>query len=266
MCVNINLKNIKKIFRDTQVLGGIDMEIKSGEIVAIFGPNGAGKTTLLNIIAGIDTDFTGAIDKVIQSRALGDDGRVVQVNQAYMFQNYREKLFGWRNGWDNIFLPYEITHKISSGSRIGFEQVKNFIHMIFPGINSRLNLNSYPYMYSGGQQQITAFLRTLVNKPNLLLIDEPFSALDYENNLHMRMSMLAYHKKYKPTIIFVTHNIEEAVHMADRIIVLSKKPTVVANVIDNNHGIKKDINFIASPYFNNTKDEILSKFRKVAGI
>lgn len=252
MCVHINLQNITKAFKGTSVLGGINLEIQKGEIVAIFGPNGAGKTTLLNILAGVDTAYDGVIRKSC----------IDKIKQSYMFQNYRETLFQWRTGWENILLPYEITNR----EKGGMQYIKRFIHMIFPAISMRLNLDMYPYEYSGGQQQITVFLRSLITKPNLLLIDEPFSALDYENNLHMRMSMLRYHGKYKPTIIFVTHNIEEAVHIADKIIVLSKKPTVVAQVIDNKHGVKKDLDFIASPYFNVTKDEIVKQFRKVAGM
>lgn len=231
------------------MLGGINLEIPKGKIVAIFGPNGSGKSTLLNIVSSTDTDYQGSIELGASS-----DGTH---NTSYMFQSYRDTLFHWRTGWNNILLPIEIKDIDEVG------KYKSFIHQISPGILQKIDLDQFPYTYSGGQQQMVAFLRTLVTKPNLILIDEPFSALDYENNLYMRDCLLRYHSKYKPTVVFVTHSIEEAVHLADIIVVLSKKPTVVSAVIHNEHGQKKDIDFIASPYFNQTKDLVLKSFKEV---
>lgn len=253
MSVKVCIKNLQKNYKDAFVIGGLDLEIQAGEIVALFGPNGSGKSTLLNIIAGIDKEHGGHVQKEAQAK-------LNSVVQAYMFQNYRDTLFHWRTGWQNIMFPKEIQKENS------FSNVKKFIDMIAPGISARINLHEYPYMYSGGQQQILAFLRSLILKPNLLLIDEPFSALDYENNLSMRSVILNYHRKFKPTVIFVTHNIEEAVHLADKIVILSKKPTKVAEIVENDHGQDKNLDFMASPYFNSTKDKILKKFRSVAGL
>ena len=250
MCVNIKIHNLKKTINDKQIIDCLNLDIKPGSIASIFGPNGVGKTTLLNMISGIDSDYGGSIKKECEE----------EIRMSYIIQNYRDSLLHWRSGRDNIALPLEILGDKSD------LVIKELIDELEEKLGLKVDLNKYPYECSGGQQQMISFMRAIVTKPNLLLIDEPFSALDYENNLFLRECLIAYYEKYKPTIIIITHSVEEAVHLSHDIVVLTKIPTHVHKVINNNTPHPRNLDYIVSPYFNDLKNELLSSFRKVANI
>lgn len=250
MCVAIKIKDLKKSINGKEIIGCLNLEVKPGSIVSIFGPNGTGKTTLLNLISGIDSEYNGSIKKECKDK----------INMSYIFQNYRDSLLHWRNGRQNIALPLEI-----SGNKNQIE-IKKLIEELETKLSFKINLDKYPYEFSGGQLQILSFMRAIVTKPNLLLIDEPFSALDYENNLFLRECLISYYEKYKPTIIVITHSIEEAVHLSHDIVIFSKVPTHIHEVIRNVTPHPRDLDYIASPYFNNLKDKVLASFRSVTNI
>lgn len=250
MCVNIKIKNLNKSINGKEIIGGLNLDIKSGSIVSIFGPNGTGKTTLLNIISGIDEEFGGSIKKECPEK----------INMSYIFQNYRDSLLHWRDGRENIALPLEIAGNKS------VEEIYGLVLELEYKLGLKIDLNKYPYQCSGGQQQMLSFMRAIVTKPNLLLIDEPFSALDYENNLFLRQCLIEYYEKYKPTIIVITHSIEEAVHLSEDIVIFSKIPTHIHEVIRNEMPHPRNLDYIASPYFNELKDKVLHSFRIAASI
>lgn len=250
MCVNIKIQNLEKTINKKQIIDCMNLDIKPGSIVSIFGPNGTGKTTLLNMISGIDKEYGGSIEKECKEK----------INMSYIIQNYRDSLLHWRNGRKNIALPLEIKGE-SEGSVIN-----ELVDEIEQRLGLKIDLGKYPYQCSGGQQQMIAFMRAIVTKPNLLLIDEPFSALDYENNLFLRECLINYYEKYKPTIIIITHSIEEAIHLSHDIVVLTKIPTHIHEIIKNEIPHPRNLDYIASPYFNDLKDELLASFRKVTNI
>ena len=249
MKIAISAQNLKKSFNNTEVFQDFSIGVEREKITAIFGPNGSGKSTLLNILSGIVAKDGGEFN-------------IENFNHfefSYIFQNYRESLLPWRTNFENIALPLEIQNKSRQEIRQRVEELQKLFEFKF-------NWESYPYELSGGQQQILAFMRALVTNPKVLFIDEPFSALDYENNLHLREYLQKYYLAFKPTILLITHNIEEAVHLADKIVVFSKKPTKVLEVIDNPQPYPRTVQSLKAEQFHQIKDEVLSVFQKTINL
>jgi NitT/TauT family transport system ATP-binding protein len=235
----IKISNITKKYDDITILNNISLDIQPNTINAIVGPNGCGKSTLLNILAGIDKEYSGEHN--------------LQDNVSYIFQNYRDSLMPWRNNYKNLSLPLELKN-------ISKEEISKKINELQKIFQLDIDMKKYPYQLSGGQQQQLAFIRALVNDPKLLFIDEPFSALDYETNLKLRDGLQRYQKLYKPTIFLITHNIEEATHLADKIIVLSKRPTKITNIIENKRTSHRTTDYLKTPEFNKVKNKVLNAF------
>ena len=245
----IEIKNLQKNFNGSRIFEDLNLNIKKGKITVLFGPNGCGKSTLLSILSNITQKDAG--DCVIKN--------FNPKKFSYIFQNYRESLLPWKNNFDNIAFPLEIQNTSKKIIKTEVEKLQDFFELSF-------GLDQYPYELSGGQQQVLAFYRALITKPNILFIDEPFSALDYENNIRLRTKLLEYYLKEKPTIVLISHNIEEAVHLADEIVILSKKPTVVLDIIENTLPYPRDIESLKSQKFHEIKDKVLSSFQKAANL
>ncbi|VVB53522.1 Trehalose/maltose import ATP-binding protein MalK [uncultured archaeon] len=240
----ITAAKIRKQYGGKTIIQDVTFTAKKGKTTAIFGPNGSGKTTLLNIIAGLTRPDGGAVDASYSPFTC-----------SYMFQNYRESLLPWRDNWGNLSYPLEIQGKDRREIRERVEEADGFFR-------KRVDLKKYPYELSGGQQQLLAFMRTLITKPTLLLLDEPFSALDYEVNLWLRVKLQEYQQKAGATIIAVTHDVDEAVHIADEIIVLSKNPTHVAGTIRNKISRPRDAITLTSQKFIKTRKDVLELFAR----
>ncbi len=245
----IAVNNLKKSFNETEIFQDFSLDIEHGKITAIFGPNGAGKTTLLNILSGLTIKDSG-------SHSIENFS---PFNFSYIFQNYRESLLPWNTNYDNVALPLQIQGKTKL-------EIKNKIEELEKLLGLKMNWKSYPYEQSGGQQQIVAFMRALITSPKILFIDEPFSALDYENNLILREHLQKYYLKFLPTIVLITHNIEEATHLAHKIVVLTKKPTRVLEMIDNPLIYPRTVESLKTPEFHRIKDQVLSAFQKAANL
>lgn len=242
--VSKSYKNKKDIVR---VLDKVSFKIADGSFLGIFGPNGSGKTTLLNIIASIIKHESGEI--TYQNRPI-ESAKV-----SYIFQNYRETLFPWLKVIDNITLPLKLEGvKKNNRDNRSKELIKKF--------NLQIDLNEYPYNLSGGQQQLVALLRGLIVKPDLLLLDEPFSALDYQTTLSLYQKLLEIWGHTKTTIIFVSHNIDEAIFLSNKLIMLSSKPTRVIIDKDVNLPYPREISLLTTNNFNNLKAELLKDFSK----
>jgi NitT/TauT family transport system ATP-binding protein len=249
MNIGISIHELKKSFGEIDVFQNLNLNVEREKITAIFGPNGSGKSTLLNILSGIVTKDGGRFD-------------IENFNHfefSYIFQNYRESLLPWRTNFENIVLPLEIQNKSKKEIRQRVEELQKLFEFKF-------NWESYPYELSGGQQQILAFMRALITNPKVLFIDEPFSALDYENNLRLREHLQKYFLTFKPTILLITHNIEEAVHLAEKIVVFSQRPTKVLEVIDNPLPYPRTIQSLKTEQFHQVKDRVLSVFQKAANL
>ncbi len=245
----VAVNNLRKSFNQTEVFQDFSLDIEEGKITAIFGPNGSGKSTLLNILSGI-------IPKD------GGNYHIENFNHfqfSYIFQNYRESLLPWRTNFENVALPLQIQGKTKS-------EIKERVEKLQKLFEFKINWDHYPYELSGGQQQIVAFMRALITEPNVLFIDEPFSALDYENNLRLREHLQKYYLTFKPTILLITHNIEEAVHLADKIVVLSKKPTQTLETIENPLPYPRSLQSLKTEQFHQVKDKVLTAFQKAANL
>lgn len=241
--------NLKKSFNHTEVFRDFSLDIEQGKITAIFGPNGSGKSTLLNILSG----------------TIPKDGGSYHIENfdhfqfSYIFQNYRESLLPWRTNFENVALPLQIQSKAKS-------EIKEKVEKLQKLFEFKINWDHYPYELSGGQQQIVAFMRALITEPKVLFIDEPFSALDYENNLRLREHLQKYYLTFKPTILLITHNIEEAVHLADKIVVLSKKPTQTLETIENPLSYPRTVQSLKTEQFHQVKDRVLTAFQKATNL
>lgn len=241
----VRVEGISKRFADKTVLDNISFGVDEGEVVAIFGPNGCGKTTLLNILAGISEVDEGKFKLRVQKSKF-----------SYVFQNYRDSLLQWKNNYDNLAFPLELQN-------VSEDEIQDRIGDFQQLFELKIEERKFPYQMSGGQQQILAFLRAIVNEPKLLFVDEVFSAMDFENSLLLRQNLQKYHSEYKPAMIMVTHDIEEAVHLADKIIVLSKPPTRIVEVIENKRK-PRGLPYLTSPQFMETKRRVLDAFLRGA--
>jgi NitT/TauT family transport system ATP-binding protein len=180
----------------------------------VFGPNGCGKSTLINIIAGLIPPDSGEI--------LFDGMKLSEIKFGYVFQNYREALFPWMRAFDNIAYPLKMM-KVAPAER------KARTERLIEHLGIRIDLNKYPYQMSGGQQQLVSIMRALVVEPEILFLDEPFSALDYEMTLFMREQLQRIFMESGTTMVLVSHDLEEAVYLADRVLLLSRHPARVTD-------------------------------------
>ena len=228
----IKIKNLKKIYHnkdgETKAIEDFSLNIKDGEFVAIVGPSGCGKSTILSILCGLEDKSGGSIE-------LNNNIKI-----GYMLQ--QDSLFEWRNILNNCLLGLEINKSLNEESK------KRVIDML-NNYGLKDFIYSYPDNLSGGMRQRVALIRTLATNPDLLLMDEPFSALDYQTRLAISNDIYKILKKEKKTMILVTHDLAEAISICSKVIVLSKRPAIIKNIYD----IKLDN---PSTPINNRKDKM----------
>lgn len=204
----VEFKDVSKTFfsekGETIVLSHVSFSLKPHEIIAIIGPSGCGKSTLLNLVSGLIEPSEGHV--------------TLNARMGYMFQT--DHLFSWRTVKDNVLLGLEITHTKTK------ENVKYAIDLLEKYQLGEF-LHHYPQELSGGMRQRVALIRTLVLKPEVLLLDEPFSALDYQTKLLVLDDVYRIIHEEKKSAIIVTHDISEAISFADRVIVLSSRPSSI---------------------------------------
>lgn len=216
----VELKNIGMTYHtldgETEAIKDISLDIFSGEIITLVGPSGCGKSTLLSIIAGLIKPTSGSV--YIKDKKVTAPSK----NIGYMFQN--DNLFEWRTILENVLIGLEIQNKLHKGNRAFAENLLKTY-----GLGDFKH--HYPRQLSGGMRQRVALIRTLAIKPDILLLDEPFSALDYHTRLNISNEVSTILKKEKKTALMITHDIAEAVSMSDRVIILSKRPAVVKDIV-----------------------------------
>ncbi len=210
---HVVVRRLSKSFHGVDLYRDLDLTIERGRFVSIFGPNGCGKSTLINMIAGILPMDAGSVLL---------DGRPIRESViGYVFQNYREAVFPWLRAIDNIRYPLKFLD-LSRGER------EARVERLLASFDVRIDLARYPYELSGGQQQLISIMRALVVEPVILFLDEPFSALDYETTLFLRERLQKVLGERRVTTLLVSHDLDEAVSMADEVLLLTKRPTRVA--------------------------------------
>jgi NitT/TauT family transport system ATP-binding protein len=202
---------------ETEALKNINIEVEDGEFVAIVGPSGCGKTTILSLISGLLKPTTGQI--LIENKIITKVGE----KTGYMFQ--KDHLFEWRTIKNNILLGLELKKGLTQKNlQIVEKLIKKY------GLEDFVNY--YPHELSGGMRQRVALIRTLALNPKILLLDEPFTALDFQTRLEVCDDVSHILKEEHKTAIFVTHDIGEAVSIADRVIVLTARPASIKCIFD----------------------------------
>ncbi len=212
--INVSL-TYQTLTDEITAIDGLSFNCHDGEFVSIIGPSGCGKTTILSLIAGLIKPSNGKI--LLDGESIIKPGN----NLGYMLQ--KDQLFPWRTIEKNIFLPLEIKGKLSVEN-------KNYALSLLEKYGLIDFKKNYPEQLSGGMRQRVALIRTLVSNPKLLLLDEPFSALDYQTRLAVCDDVYSIIKAEGKTAVLVTHDISEAISMSDKIIVLTDRPAKVKSI------------------------------------
>lgn len=215
------LKNVSRTFiskgNTINALDKVNLEVKDKEFICILGPSGCGKTTLLRIIAGLDKPTAGEV--------MLEDIRVDKPGQdrGMVFQDY--SLFPWRTVIENIAFGLEV---LGVDKKERYESAREYLKLL----DLEKFENSFPYELSGGMRQRIAIVRALINNPKLLLMDEPFGALDAQTRNIMQAELLRIRDIKHNTILFVTHSVDEAVYLGDRIVVMSARPGTIKEIFN----------------------------------
>jgi len=210
----LSIKHLKKTYHDLngeiEAVKDISLDIKEKEFVSIVGPSGCGKSTILSILSGLENKSEGSISFNNYNYKVG-----------YMLQ--RDSLFPWKTILENCLIGLEINHEIS-------EENVDYVKYLLKTYGLAEFMDKYPDSLSGGMRQRVALIRTLAIRPDLLLLDEPFSALDYQTRLALSDDVLHIIKSEGKTAIMVTHDLAEAISLSDRIIVLTKRPAIIKKI------------------------------------
>ena len=246
--MKVVLRRLTKEFvtkdRALRALGGIDFEVRDREFFGIIGPTGCGKTTLLHIIAGLDEPTQGSVEFV------GDKRTKSMVSMVFQ----ESALMPWRTVEDNVPLGDEFRNEQPSVLKRVSQFFLEIVRLADFG-------GSRPHELSGGMKQKVAIARALANDPEVILMDEPFASLDAQTRLLLREELLRIWERDKKTVILVTHNIEEAVMLCDRIAVLSAAPAVVKSVFTVDVPRPRTIRSMSSPDFTRCVEKIWDLLR-----
>ena len=227
MSVAVDAGGLTKSFGDLQVLRGVSLRIEAGETVALLGPSGCGKTTLLRILLGLESPEEGRVDAPL--------GRAGYLPQGAL-------LFPWKTALGNIELPLRIRGESKGARRCEIERW-------LPAFGLDGFANAYPHELSGGMQQRVGICRALIHDPTLLAMDEPFAALDAMTREEMSIWLLRLWRERQKTVLFVTHNIREAVLLADRVVVMTHRPGRIVKEIKVNLPRPREMDMEFSPEF-----------------
>jgi ABC-type nitrate/sulfonate/bicarbonate transport system ATPase subunit len=266
MSVSIEVKDVKKIYLQTVAKPGwhklvgkqskptkfvalnkLSVNIKAGSFTTIFGPNGSGKSTLFRLIAGLDDPSSGSV---------AIDGKPVQQARiGFVFQNYRDSMLTWRTAIGNVCLALEAKHvKSADQKKIAMQYLKRV---------GMAHIADKPfYSLSGGQAQLVAIARAFAYEPDILLMDEPFSALDFQTSMGMMQALTKLWQETKITTLFISHDIDEAVFLADQVMVLTKNPGRLQKMIPVKLPRPRDVSIISDNDFFKIRRQVLKEFEK----
>lgn len=244
---HITIRGLTKYFAGWPLYENFDLDIPKGRIVSVFGPNGCGKSTLINMIAGLIPVDAGQI--------LFDGKSLADTRVGYVFQNYREALLPWLRTIDNIAYPLKLEGKSPT-------VISHRMEELVASFDVKFDLRRYPYELSGGQQQTASIMRALAPRPEVLFLDEPFSALDFEMTLFIREKLQEVFMQTGTTMVLVSHDLEEAVYLADQVLLLTKRPTRVAEVLSYDDPRPRTVETLTGASFIAAKKKSLEIFQR----
>ena len=238
----LELREVTKRFGEATVLAQTSLSIDEGSFVAIVGPSGCGKSTLFNVIAGLLAPDGGEV-RLQGEPVTGATGHV-----GYMLQ--KDLLVPWRTVEDNITMAARLTRRVTNADRAEARRVATEY-----GLGDYLR--HYPRALSGGMRQRVAFMRTLVTHQQLLLLDEPFGALDAQTRLDMQQWLLQVWRDTGRTVLFITHDVDESLFLSDRVLVMSPRPGRVVADFANPLARPRDMETLTDPTFIELKSRVL---------
>jgi NitT/TauT family transport system ATP-binding protein len=238
----LELRGVSKSFAGTDALAPTTLSVEDGSFVAIVGPSGCGKSTLFNVVAGLLAPDAGDVVLAGVSVA-GSTGHV-----GYMLQ--KDLLLPWRTVEDNITLAARLTRRVTDADRAEARRVAGSY-----GLGDFLR--HYPSALSGGMRQRVAFMRTLLTHQDLLLLDEPFGALDAQTRLEMQQWLIQVWRDSGRTVLFITHDVDEAIFLSDRVLVMSPRPGRVVADLANEMARPRGVDSLTDPEFIAMKARIL---------
>jgi NitT/TauT family transport system ATP-binding protein len=225
----VSLRSVRKVYRGTGAGAGagqartalrdVTFEVARGEFVCVVGPSGAGKTTLLRCLAGLTPPTSG------EALFEGTPLRSVPEGIGVVFQDYGRSLFPWLSVARNVDLPLRVRRMGRAARAARVSEVLASVGLADAG-------RQYPWQLSGGMQQRVAIARALAYRPDLLLMDEPFASVDAQTRFELEDLILRVRESFGVTVVFITHDIDESVYLADRVVVLSRSPGVVTEIVD----------------------------------
>lgn len=229
-----------------EVLRNVDLDIAPGEFVSIVGASGCGKSTLLRLIVGLDNDYQGEIRL--------DDRRILStsLDRGIVFQDHR--LFPWMTVAENVAVALD-------QRPVGREAKKKLVAESLALVNLTGFETAYPHQLSGGMAQRAAIARALVNEPKVLLLDEPFGALDALTRMKLQIELQALRRRNQGTVLMVTHDVEEALYLADRVVIMQGGPGRIARIVPVPFAHPRDR---GSAAFGRLKDDILTELMREA--
>ena len=237
----IAVRGVDKVFNpgrrgEVTALQAIDLEVADGELVSLIGPSGCGKSTLLRLVGHLDNPSTGSIE------VNGKSARQARLDHDYGMAFQSAGLFDWRTVSANVELPLELLGWDTARRRQRSRELLELVHLEdFAGHR--------PWELSGGMQQRVAIARALAMRPRILLIDEPFGALDEMTREHMQAELVRIKAETGATVVFVTHSVPEAVFLSDRVVVMSPRPGSIAHIVQIALGERGDATRVDDRFF-----------------
>ena len=239
---HLTLDGLTKAYGDLPVLDGVSLSVAAGEFVAVVGPSGCGKSTLFDVVAGLEHPDAG--------RVLVDGAEATGRTDAFAYMPQQDLLFPWRSVLDNTTLGLEVAGVRRRAARERARPL--FAEFGLDGFEG-----ARPDELSGGMRQRAALLRTVVQERPVLLLDEPFGALDALTRTEMQLWLSRMHTRFAWTVVLVTHDVREAVLLADRVVVLAPRPTSVRRVVPVDLPRPRDLSVLTDPRFAAAEAELL---------
>jgi NitT/TauT family transport system ATP-binding protein len=219
----LNVTHLRKVYGSgetaTEAIADVSFEVSKGEFVCIVGPSGAGKTTLLKTVSGLMAPTSGEVELA------GETVQGPPERMALVFQDYSRSLYPWMKVSENVAFPLR-------RKKLGKAERREVVEHAVESVGLASSLDKYPWQLSGGMQQRVAIARGLAYQPEILLMDEPFASVDAQTRADLEDLVLSIRHEYDVTVLFVTHDIDEAVYMGDRVVILTPRPSRVQEVLE----------------------------------